>query len=175
MSYSIICGTNRNKNATQYVAKIYQSIIESKRISVSYLGMEELPHDFVFKNEVFGDASPDFQKAIEKHIDTAEKIIIVSPEYNGSMPGALKAFIDGIKPAHFQNKKICLVGVASGRYGNLRGMDHLTGIFHHLGCHILPQKIAVTAIDKILNDQKQITDERTLHFINTQIDQFIAF
>jgi NAD(P)H-dependent FMN reductase len=48
------------------------------------------------------------------------------------VPGSLKLFIDACSvreyKQNFKGKKAALVGIASGRAGNLRGMDHLTGV-----------------------------------------------
>lgn len=175
MKISIICGTNRVGNNSQYIALLYQQLFKEKSIETSYLSMEHLPFDFAFRNEVFGNSSLDLCKIVSDHIENTNKFLVVSPEYNGSTPGIIKAFIDGIQPSRFSGKKVALVGVSSGRYGNLRGMDHLSSVFNYLNCTVLPLKIGITMVDKILDDRKQLTDERTLHFVKQQIEQFISF
>ena len=70
----------------------------------------------------------------KKWLLPAEKYIFISPEYNGSIPGVLKCLIDvsDVKKV-WKGKKALLTGVSKGRAGNLRGMDHLTGIMHYVG------------------------------------------
>ena len=52
-------------------------------------------------------------------------LVVVSPEYNGSMSGALKLFIDLLPyPESFENRPICYAGIASGQFGALRPVEH---------------------------------------------------
>ena len=52
---------------------------------------------------------------------------MVAPEYNGSIPGALKYFIDLLPfPEAFEDRPVAFVGIASGRVGRFAyGIEHL--------------------------------------------------
>src|SRR4029453_1025527 len=106
----------------------------------------------------------------------AEKFIFVTPEYNGSFPGVLKSLIDNtdIKKVWF-GKKALLTGVATGRAGNLRGLEHLTGILHYLRVVVHPNKLPISSVDKLLDSTGQIQDEDTVEAISTQVAEFIQF
>jgi NAD(P)H-dependent FMN reductase len=171
---TIICGTNRPQNNTSIIVKAYADMLKSKGNATQILWLEDLPADFIFKNEVLGGASDKLKKIAEQYIEKPEKLVIISPEYNGGFPGVLKSFIDSIVPQLFENKKIALVGVASGRAGNLRGMDQLTNILHYLKAHVLPLKVPVSSINKLI-DEHELTDESTREVLTKQIDQFLAF
>jgi NAD(P)H-dependent FMN reductase len=100
----------------------------------------------------------------------------VVPEYNGSFPGVLKVFIDACKfPDSFFGKKAALVGLSSGKYGNIRGIDHLTGICHYINLHVLPMRLHIPAIDKEFDDQNDLFKADTVKFTDEQIARFIAF
>ncbi|HBH05217.1 MAG TPA: NADPH-dependent FMN reductase [Flavobacteriales bacterium] len=172
---SVISGTNRPHNTTLKIAQHYFNVLKKRDQEVSLLSILDLPHDFAFNNDVYGERNADFSKTIREHIVPAEKLVIVSPEYNGSFPGVLKSFIDGIWPENLKGKKAALVGVASGRAGNLRGMEHMTGILHYLSVHVLPMKLAISKVDKIINDEGELTDEKVLGFIERQVDALIDF
>ncbi|WP_306429102.1 NADPH-dependent FMN reductase [Sphingobacterium sp. E70] len=68
-----------------------------------------------------------------------------------------------------------MVGLSSGRYGNLRGIDHLTGICHYLRMHVLPLKIFLPNVQQELNENGELFKEDTLQFINEQIEEIIRF
>jgi len=54
-------------------------------------------------------------------------LIIVTPEYNGSVPGILKYFIDMLKfPESFEKRPVCFVGVSAGIWGALRPIEQLS-------------------------------------------------
>ncbi|MNY39771.1 NADPH-dependent FMN reductase [compost metagenome] len=104
------------------------------------------------------------------------KFLFVIPEYNGSFPGVLKTFIDACQfPDSFYDKKAALVGISSGKYGNIRGIDHFGGVCSYLHLNVLPLRIHVSAIKTELNEQEDFFKEDTLKFTNQQMDKFIAF
>jgi NAD(P)H-dependent FMN reductase len=171
--YSVICATNRPHNQTQVVAQLYFELLKQRGINVNYFSLEDLPADF------FSNFYEDRQKAgmfdfVKNSVIEPEKIILVSPEYNGSFPGILKLFIDYIHPSLFKDKKVALVGASNGRAGNVRGMDHLTNIFHYLQVNILPYKVPVSSLNKLIINGK-IEDKMTIDSINMQLDKFISF
>jgi NAD(P)H-dependent FMN reductase len=109
----------------------------------------------------------------------ANKFIFVIPEYNGGFPGIVKLFIDACsirayKPT-FKNKKAALVGVATGRAGNLRGLDHMTGVLNHVGTIVMPKQLPISSIENLVNGNGEITDPNTIKVIEEYVDNFLAF
>ena len=98
------------------------------------------------------------------------------PEYNGTFPGVLKAMIDtsDVKKAWW-HKKALLVGVSTGRAGNLRGMDQITGSLNHMKMHVHHNKLPISSIDKVMDESGTITNKSTLLAIDQQLDEFIKF
>jgi NAD(P)H-dependent FMN reductase len=98
------------------------------------------------------------------------------PEYNGSFPGILKLMMDNsdIRKVWWY-KKAMLVGVADGRAGNLRGLDHMTNILHYLRMHILYNKIPISRINEEIGENGEVLKPTTLQAIETQIDEFLKF
>lgn len=109
-------------------------------------------------------------------ITATEKFIFIIPEYNGSFPGILKTFVDACQfPSSFFNKKAALVGLSSGKYGNVRGVDHFTGVCHYVRLQVLPLRIHIPHIFQELDDRGNLYREDTLRFTNEQIDEFVRF
>ena len=172
--YTLICATNRPENKTLGVLYTYKNLLQEHHIEVNVLEMQNLPSDFVV-NDSFGKRSDAMEKIIEDHLRGVEKLVIIAPEYNGSFPGIFKAFIDAIHPKEFRGKKAALVGVASGRAGNLRGLDHLTDVFHHLQVEVLSLKIPISKLEELIDENHLIQDEGTLKVLNQQIERFMTF
>jgi NAD(P)H-dependent FMN reductase len=158
---TIICGTHRVNSNSSRVVKHYQKILNGLGEHCEVIYLEELDTDFVFNNEVFGILSPTFKHVLDEKIIPAQKFVFVMPEYNGGFSGVLKAFIDGIKPMHFQGKKAAMVGVATGRAGNLRGMEHFTGILNYLKVTVMPNRLALADFNDLQTEGK-ISDSYTL-------------
>jgi chromate reductase, NAD(P)H dehydrogenase (quinone) len=164
---TIISGTNRKDNNTKKVALTYKKLLAEKNKESKLFALDE--HNVYQRNEAFVTMENEYLK-------NAEKIIFILPEYNGSFPGVLKMMIDNsdVKTA-WPNKKALLVGVASGRAGNLRGLEHLTGSLMHLKMIVHPNRLPISSIHNLLNDAGEITDADTLKTISTQLDEFINF
>jgi len=175
---TIIVGTNREGNLCRYFAEAYQEMIEAVGESAQILSMENLPTDF-YSNTMFekGKQSEKIAVLQDKYILAADKFLFVVPEYNGSIPGILKLFIDAISVReyknNFKNKWSSLTGTASGRAGNLRGLEHLTGMLMHMGGWVHPNRLPISLIEKMLNKEGEIIDENTLKVMRAQIQDLV--
>jgi NAD(P)H-dependent FMN reductase len=109
----------------------------------------------------------------------AEKFIWILPEYNGSFPGILKFFIDTISVRQynetFRLKKSMLIGVATGRSGNIRGMDHMAGVLMHMKSVVYPRMLPVSKVSELIDDQGRLNHEPTLKTLMEHLTGFISF
>jgi chromate reductase len=138
------------------------------------LDLKDLPANLI-SSDLYGKRSPEFQK-IQDQISASDKFLFVIPEYNGSFPGVLKTFVDACKfPESFKGKKAALVGLSSGKYGNVRGLEHFTGICHYIHLNVLSLRIHISAIDQELNADGELWKEDTVKFTDQQMDLFLNF
>jgi chromate reductase len=172
-SITVISGTNRADSHTEKIARHYEAVLKEKGEIVNYLSLLELPADFI-NSDLYGKRSEAFQQIIEKDIVNQHKFVFVSPEYNGSFAGILKVFLEAIPPRLWVDNKACLVGVSSGRAGNLRGMEHLTNILNYLKMNVYHNKLPISRVDTLMNGLG-IKDEETLKVIDQQLDGFLRF
>ncbi|MGZ3929119.1 MAG: NADPH-dependent FMN reductase [Mucilaginibacter sp.] len=171
---TIISSTNRSGSSTLKLAQYYQKKFREKGEEVGLLSLSELPPDII-ETDLYGQRSAEFEP-IQDIITKTDKFLFVIPEYNGSFPGVLKVFIDACAfPESFYEKKAALVGVSSGKYGNIRGVDHFTGICNYMHLHVLPLKIHIPSIHKEMDENGNLFKEDTLRYTNEQIDKFIKF
>ncbi len=164
---TIISGTNRKYSNTFKIAREYQLMLQEKGIEAGLLSLEEL--DLLQYNTAF--------EAIENEVlIPASHFIIISPEYNGSFPGVLKLLFDTSRSHEIWfNKKALLTGVSTGRAGNLRGMDHLSDVLNHIKVTVHPNKLPISAINKVMDTDGRIIDKNTLKAIHQQLDEFILW
>ena len=164
--YLIISGTNRKDSFTLRIAKLYQSLLKKKNIEAPVLSLVGL--DLM-------DRNPSVLKLEKKWLLPSDKYIFICPEYNGSFPGVLKCLIDAsdVKKV-WKGKKALLTGVSKGRAGNLRGMDHLTGILHYIGTVVHPNKLPISIVDTLFKED-EMAHQETIRVINQQLDEFIGF
>jgi len=171
---TIISSTNRPNSNTLKVAKYYQKLLLQKGQEANILSLTELPDTFI-ATDLYGKRSEAFRLILDV-INQSDKFLFVIPEYNGSYPGILKVFVDACDfPESFYEKKAALAGISSGKYGNIRGVDHFTGVCHYFNLHVLPLKLHIASIKTELDENASLFKEDTVKFVNEQVDKFIAF
>jgi NAD(P)H-dependent FMN reductase len=177
---TVISGTNRQDSNTAVIAAFCTDYLRQKSVEkVHLLSLDAINgisiHESMYDN---GGQDPIISTIQDEMITPAHKWLIISPEYNGSFPGILKLFIDALSArnykATFAGKKAALLGVASGRAGNLRGMEHLTGLLNYLKVVVMPEKLPVSTVEKVIDKQGNIEGE-TQAVIKTFLDDFLQF
>lgn len=164
---TVISGTNRKYSMTLKMARHYTSLLREQGADVHLLSLEDWP---VWER---GSAFLEIESA---YLIPARKFVFVVPEYNGSIPGILKLLFDhsDIRKCWW-HKKAMLVGLADGRGGNLRGLDHLTSILHYLKMNIYYNKIPISRIHQEMDETGQLKNELTIQAVQDQIRGFLAY
>ena len=176
---TVISGTNRPASRTLLVAEALAAAIRRAGEEARVLDLAKLDFDH-FSEGMYagGTITPALRAIQEQYVLDVQKLAFVLPEYNGSFPGFLKLFIDGISVneynRNFRGKTISLTGVASGRAGNLRGLDHLAACLNYLGGWVLPNKLPLSSVEGLLNAEGELTDKAALAALNEQALQLIA-
>lgn len=168
---TIICGTNRRNSYTEKVGNYYKNLLIEKGADVNVLSLKEL-ENVISLADYFNKDNSKLQALIADFITPSQAFLFVVPEYNGSYPGIMKLFLDTVHPSHWENKFACITGVAGGRAGNLRGMEHLTGVLNYLKMHVYHNKLPISQIDRIFAEATP-NNEETKTVINRQIDGFL--
>lgn len=178
---SVFSASNRADNKTYPFALAYFNILQKLTgEGVQFLDFRQLSSDFLHDMMYDSENQSAIIKDIHKqYLETTQKWVFIFPEYNGSFPGILKLFIDACSvnnlKASFYNKKAALVGIADGRSGNVKGMDHFTSVLNHIGTVVYPYKLPVSQIAKLMDDDNNITDEWTLTLFERHAKGFLEF
>ena len=172
---TIVCSTNRKNSVSKTVSNIYNKILDNLNVESQILDLSDLPDDFTIsalydksgENEVFN--------LLAEKMTQAKKFVFIVPEYNGSFPGVLKAFIDGLPfPNSFKNKKCALVGLSSGVQGGGLALSHLTDIFNYCGMHVLALKPKLSNIDQHLAENN-ISNKLYMELLEEQAQHLVDF
>ena len=170
---TIISSSNREDNQSSAFAELCRKILEGQGVNANVYSLQQLPNNLSGSNMYDFDDSP-IAEIVEKYLTSVDKLIFVIPEYNGSFPGILKLYIDAVHPSNFNYKKAALIGISSGRSGNIRGLDHLTNILNYLKVDVFHHKLPIASINSII-DKGQINDEFTINRISELMKQFQNF
>lgn len=172
---TIVVGTNRPESKSREMAEFYENLLGGLGVETRLLDLKELPENFIV-SALYQNSGKDGKfNEIRKEMENARKYVFILPEYNNSIPGVFKAFIDGLSyPNALQHKKCALVGISDGVAGNAIGLSHVTDIFNYLGMHVLAQKIRIPLMKKNFVEG-QITDEFIKKLMVDQARRFIEF
>jgi chromate reductase, NAD(P)H dehydrogenase (quinone) len=179
--YLVINGTNRAHSKTEIICDTICNILRSQNLEYDLFSVSSVDpvifSPMMYETNIFNAQIEDLR---DRLFIPASKWIIITPEYNGSFPGYLKAVIDMLSVRKqedtFNFKKVLLIGIATGRAGNLRGMEHLTGILNYLRMVVYPDKQPISRVEELIDfNTGTLKDEATIYQIDYLIKQFSKF
>lgn len=171
----IISGTNREAAKSLFVAQTYVEALQELEEKADIIDLRELPEDFVFSALYNKAGQNEAFNVFRNKVSAGNKFVFIVPEYNGSFPGVLKAFIDGLEyPNAFRGKKCALLGLSSGDQGAGPALSHLTDIFNYCGMHVLAKRQRLSHIDSSFEDGK-LVNEKHIKRIKEQAKEFVEF
>jgi chromate reductase, NAD(P)H dehydrogenase (quinone) len=134
----------------------------------------------LYNHDVQDSGFPPIVTSTADAIRKADGVIIVTPEYNHSIPGVLKNVIDWISrlpDQPFAGKPIALESSSPSLFGGIRAQLHLRHVFVYLDGRVLnkPEVIIPQVNTKIDPSTDELTDPATRGFIADQLKAFAAF
>jgi chromate reductase len=115
-----------------------------------------------------------------KAILAADGVVIVSAEYNFTIPSGLKNAIDWLSrmkdPSPFTGKPFAIQSATTGSLGGARMQYHLRQVLSGLNAFVLnsPEIFIGNAKSKVDEAKRELTDEATRVFIRKQLVSFAA-
>jgi len=171
---AIISGTNRPGANTRKVVTNLERIYRDLGAVTQLVDLAHLP-PAIFDPASYGDKPAAFRPYSET-ILAARGLVLVTPEYNGGMPGVLKYFIDMLKfPESFEAKPVCFVGLSAGIWGALRPVEQLQQIFGYRNAYLFPQRVFLPGIHALLNEAGELTDAELVGRLEAQARGFVEF
>lgn len=170
----IISGTNRPGSRTRKVCEIIQKLYADSGEKVEILDLVEMPFEEL-TGAHYGGAGlhQTWEEAVGK-VTRADGLIFVVPEYNGSLPGALKYFIDHWKyPESFEYRPVCFVGLGA-TFGGLRPVEHLQQIMAYRNAYQFPLRVFLINIFKTLKEG-ELHDPLCMQLLKDQVVGFQKF
>lgn len=174
----IIVGSTRPGRAADavvpWIVKSAQAH-EAFEIEVADLRDWKLPH-FAEHLGTIGDLSdPTYSdpvvKAWNNKVKESDAFIVVTPEYNHSVPGELKNAIDTVWLSFaFRNKPVAFVGYSSGISGAMRAIEHLAHIFIEAEAAPLRNTVVLPHVRSTFDEAGEPTDPFPVAALGVMLD-----
>jgi len=147
------------------------------------------PPEFSFKQVQIGDLplynqdddtnQAESVKTLKKEIKSAQGLLLLTPEYNRSIPGVLKNAIDHASRPYGQGvwagKPAGLLGASPGAAGTAMAQQHLRNILAHLNVPTLGQPEAFIQVRDGLFDEAGNIGEASKKFLQNWMDHYVAW
>ncbi|MHB8573222.1 MAG: NADPH-dependent FMN reductase [Candidatus Dormibacteria bacterium] len=131
-------------------------------VEVRELEIGSLP---LYSEDLDSEGAPAAVLALREAVRAADAVLIATPEYNGSVPAALKNAIDWVsrprRDATWNQKPVAIMGATPGQYGTAWAQDHLRRILSVVGADVLGNSVQVAGAWDLFDGQGNLTDEPT--------------
>ena len=151
------------------------------RVAPAELALREIPiADLPLYSYDYDADYPPAGRALKEAIASVDAMLFVTPEYNRSIPGALKNAIDWASRPwgtnSFARKPSAVIGASPGKIGTAVGQQHLRSVLAFCNS---PQFNAIEAYIQftpgLVTDEGDITDESVREFLTTYMREFHAY
>jgi len=170
-----ISGSLRKESYNTMVLKAARKLTP-ENIAIEQISIADVPmYNFDLHEKVF----PQSIEKICTSIKAADGIIIVTPEYNYSIPGVLKNVIDFLskhptKP--FDKKAVGIISASPSLLGGVRAQFHLRQILVAINAMSMNiPEVVITEVNTKFDEAGNLTDEKTSMFLKKFIEKFADF
>jgi chromate reductase len=172
----ILVGSLRKDSYNKKLGEVVKSILQNTedRPQVEILEIGNLP----LYNQDLEENFPEVAQELKNKIESCDKLVFVTPEYNRSVPGVLKNAIDWASRPYGKNsislKKVLCMGVSSGKLGTVSAQNELKKILVYLNCVVVGQpEIYIGPSAEMYSEEKKEFSEKTLEIVKKGLEVLI--
>ncbi|MGG0669268.1 NADPH-dependent FMN reductase [Lederbergia citrisecunda] len=163
--------TSYNLKVVEYLRKKYAGKLDITPVFINDVDM--------FSVDIENN-QPENVKDFLDNVRDSDAVLFAVPEYNFSIPGSLKNAVDWLSRSNFaiKDKPAFIVGASMGVLGSVRAQLHLREILTNpmLSPAILPNnEVYIGSIHEKMDENGQLTDQATIDFLDSVVNNFIEF
>jgi chromate reductase len=172
---AVIVGSIRRDSINRKLAEALAKLAAPKAQFV-FSRIDDLP----LFNQELEPSPPAAVTRLKGEIEAADGVLIVTPEYNRSIPGVLKNAIDWASRPYGKNsfnlKPTAALGTSMGAVGTAAAQQHLRSILAYLNVALMGQPEGYIVFKKdMLDSAGNFSDEGTRKFMQGYVDAFAAW
>lgn len=177
MQIGIMEGSLRKASLSRTVGRNAQDLAPENVDMVHLPSLGDMP---LYNQDIQDAGMPKAVTQQSEAIDSVDALLIVSPEYNWSIPGVLKNGIDWLsrlKPNPLEGKPVAIWTVAPGLLGGARAHQAIRQVLSSQGMVIMakPEVQVAGAKGKVDVEAGSITSEDTADFLRSHLQAFVDF
>jgi NAD(P)H-dependent FMN reductase len=156
----VLSGSARAASLNTQLARAAAKVAETRGAAVHIASLRDFPTPMFDGDVEAATGIPVGAHDLKARLEASDCLMIASPEYNASMPGALKNLIDWtsrFRPQPFDSRHCLLMSASPSMVGGNRGLWSLRVPLEHLGSRVYPDMFSLSQAHKALVDG-EITD-----------------
>ena len=138
-------------------------------------GLKEIPPYDADDDVVPGPAAVE---AFRSLVREADAVFFSTPEYNSSIPGALKNALDWasrpLATNAFRNKPVAVIGSSAGAFGGVWAAAELRKVLGAMGARVTEVELAVGHAQEKLDDHGKLADEDVRDGLREALETLLA-
>ena len=167
----VLAGSARRDSLAKRMASACVAPLEAGGAEVDYVDLADYPAPLYNGDLEAESGIPQTMVAMQHKFHAAAGVLLVTPEYNGSVTPLTKNTLDWCsRPnpddgersggAVFAGRAAALVATSPGPMGGVRALFHVRDILGYLGMQVIPQQLAVGKAGQALGDDGKLLDAR---------------
>ncbi len=177
LEFLVIEGTVRNGRKSIHVAREIVGEFENQDYSAELFDPREKDIPLLeTRRYTDPEEPPEDVEEFGRKVEEADCLVIVTPEYNHSIPGALKNLLDYLYP-EYDDKPFSYVTVSGGGFGGVRALEDLESLTVTLGGLPGPS-LAVSRVNQVFKDGELVDEdyaERFENFVEDSVEHVRKF
>lgn len=176
MKIVMFAGSLRKDSLNKKFVHVAEAILKKNSdLSVQVIDLKDFQIP-VYDGDIEDVGIPENVKKVGEIVGSAEALIISTPEYNGSIPGPLKNWIDWLsrlKPVPLTAKPLLLIGASPGALGAVRSLWHTRQPFDVLNVHVFPEMLGLPKAHEAFDGTGKLKDGKMQERLEKLLDSFI--
>lgn len=176
-----LSGSLRKDSCNKKLINNTAEIARKMGATVTVIDLKDYPIPFYDGDLEASQGMPENAKRLRKLMVESQKVIIASPEYNGSLSAVLKNAIDWLsrseegKPSReaFAGKKFAIMSCSPGSGGGARGLEHLRTVIKNIGGEVIVRQVVLPDCYSAFDPQGNLKNESVKEEIKQELQELL--
>ena len=165
----VMAGSRRREALSRRVAAACVRALDAAGAEVEPVELDDYPAPLYDGDLEAASGLPEAIVRLQRVLYASDGVLVVNPEYNGSLTPLLKNTLDWCSrpnPADpersggkvYAGRAAAVVGSSPGALGGMRVLFHIRDVLGYLGMQVIPQQLAVGKVGEAVGDDDRLRD-----------------
>lgn len=178
----VIPGSLRADSFARRLARAAADLARAQGAGATVAELRDLPMPLYDGDLEAAQGLPANAVALRRLVQQHDALLVVTPEYNASIPAVLKNALDWVSRPYapepnvqaFRGKTTAMLASSPGALGGLRALVHLRQIMMNLGMLVLTEQYALGGADAAFGPGGELVDDRQRNAVGAVISRLVA-